>query len=154
MSQPQAANPLGTEKEGKLLLKFAVPSVISLVINSLYNMVDQIFIGQGVGYLGNGATNIIAPIMIISIAVSTLFGDGLAAFFSLHLGMGEGKRAAKGVGNAIVVSGAASLVLTVLTFVFLEPLCLVFGATENLLPYALGYGGIIVLGFPSPSWGR
>lgn len=148
MSQPQAANPLGTEKEGKLLLKFAVPSVISLVINSLYNMVDQIFIGQGVGYLGNGATNIIAPIMIISIAVSTLFGDGLAAFFSLHLGMGEGKRAAKGVGNAIVVSRAASLVLTVLTFVFLEPLCLVFGATENLLPYALGYGGIIVLGFP------
>ena len=118
MSQPQAANPLGTEKEGKLLLKFAVPSVISLVINSLYSMVDQIFIGQGVGYLGNGATNIIAPIMIISIAVSTLFGDGLAAFFSLHLGMGEGKRAAKGVGTAIVVSGAASLVLAVLTFVF------------------------------------
>ena len=90
MSQPQAANPLGTEKEGKLLLKFAVPSVISLVINSLYNMVDQIFIGQGVGYLGNGATNIIAPRMMISIAVSTLVGDGLAAFFSLHLGMGEG----------------------------------------------------------------
>ena len=62
-------------------------------------MVDQIFIGQGVGFLGNGATNIIAPIATITIAIATLFGDGLAAFFSLSLGKGEGEKAAKGLGN-------------------------------------------------------
>ena len=72
------ANPLGYEQIGKLLTRYAVPSIISLIINSLYNMVDQIFIGQGVGFLGNGATNIIALIATIAIAVSTLFGDGLA----------------------------------------------------------------------------
>ena len=81
-------NPLGYERVGKLLARYAIPSIISLIINSLYNMVDQIFIGQGVGFLGNGATNIIAPIATIAIAVSTLFGDGVAAYFSLHLGKG------------------------------------------------------------------
>ena len=80
------ANPLGYEKIGKLLTSYAIPSIIALMINSLYNMVDQIFIGQGVGFLGNGATNIIAPIATITIAIATLFGDGLAAFFSLALG--------------------------------------------------------------------
>lgn len=81
MTKPQmAANPLSYEPIGKLLTTYAVPSIISLIINSLYNMVDQIFIGQGVGFLGNGATNIIAPISTIAIAIATLFGDGLAAF--------------------------------------------------------------------------
>ena len=69
-----AANPLGYERIGKLLRSYAIPSIISLTINSLYNMVDQIFIGQGVGFLGNGATNIIAPITMIAIAIGSLFG--------------------------------------------------------------------------------
>lgn len=79
-----ATNPLGYERIGKLLRSYAIPSIISLIINSLYNMVDQIFIGQGVGFLGNGATNIIAQITMIAIAIGSLFGDGLAAFFSLN----------------------------------------------------------------------
>ncbi len=141
-------NPLGYERVGKLLARYAVPSIISLIINSLYNMVDQIFIGQGVGFLGNGATNIIAPISTIAIAVSTLFGDGAAAYFSLHLGKGEPEKAAKGVGNSLVSSAAISITFAVLAFVFLRPLCILFGATENILPYAIGYGRIIVIGFP------
>ena len=96
------ANPLGYEKIGKLLTSYAIPSIIALIINSLYNMVDQIFIGQGVGFLGNGATNIIAPIATITIAIATLFGDGLAAFFSLSLGKGEGEKAAKSLGTSIM----------------------------------------------------
>ena len=88
MNNVQTANPLGHERVGKLLARYAIPSIISLIINSLYNMVDQIFIGQGVGFLGNGATNIIAPIATIAITVAALFGDGLAAFFSLHMGRG------------------------------------------------------------------
>ncbi len=149
MSNTQTvANPLGYERIGKLLTRYAVPSIISLIINSLYNMVDQIFIGQGVGFLGNGATNIISPIATIAIAFSTLFGDGLAAFFSLNLGRGETDKAAKGVGNAVLASGVISILYTVLALLFLEPLCLLFGATENIMPYALGYGRIIVIGFP------
>lgn len=142
------ANPLGYERIGKLLTRYAVPSIISLIINSLYNMVDQIFIGQGVGFLGNGATNIIAPIATIAIAVSTLFGDGLAAFFSLNLGRGEAEKAAKGVGNAVISGAVISFLYTIFAIIFLKPLCLLFGATENILPYALGYGRIIVIGFP------
>ena len=149
MSNAQTnSNPLGHERIGKLLTRYAVPSIISLIINSLYNMVDQIFIGQGVGFLGNGATNIIAPIATIAIAVSTLFGDGLAAFFSLNLGRGEPEKAAKGVGNAVVSGAVISLLYTVIAIIFLKPLCILFGATENILPYALGYGRIIVIGFP------
>lgn len=148
MSNTQTtANPLGYEKIGKLLASYAIPSIIALIINSLYNMVDQIFIGQGVGFLGNGATNIIAPIATITIAIATLFGDGLAAFFSLSLGKGEGEKAAKGLGTSIVFGTIFGIIWTVLALVFLKPLCLIFGATENILPYALAYGRIIVLGF-------
>ena len=79
-------NILGTEKIGKLIKKFAVPSIISLVVNSLYNIVDQIFIGWGVGYLGNGATNIIFPLTVVCLAFALCFGDGASAYLSLKLG--------------------------------------------------------------------
>ena len=141
-------NPLGYERIGRLLASYAIPSIISLIINSLYNMVDQIFIGQGVGFLGNGATNIIAPIATIAIAVATLFGDGLAAFFSLNLGQGNADKAAKGVGTAVIASGIISVLYAVFAFIFLSPLCRIFGATDSLMPYAVGYGRIIVIGFP------
>ena len=75
-----------TERIGKLIVKFAIPCVISLVVNALYNIVDRIFIGWGVGYLGNGATNIVFPITIIALALAVLIGDGGAAFLSLKLG--------------------------------------------------------------------
>ena len=141
-------NPLGYERIGRLLASYAIPSIISLIINSLYNMVDQIFISQGVGFLGNGATNIIAPIATIAIAVATLFGDGLAAFFSLNLGQGNADKAAKGVGTAVIASGMISVLYAVFAFIFLSPLCRIFGATDSLMPYAVGYGRIIVIGFP------
>lgn len=147
-------NPLGYERIGRLLASYAIPSIISLIINSLYNMVDQIFIGQGVGFLGNGATNIIAPIATIAIAVATLFGDGLAAFFSLNLGQGNADKAAKGVGTAVIASGIISVLYAVFAFIFLSPLCRIFGATDNLLPYAVGYGRIIVIGFLLRLWQR
>ena len=79
-------NILGTEKIGKLLRKFSVPCIISLVVNSLYNIVDQIFIGWGVGYLGNGATNVVFPITVLCLAFALMFGDGSSAFLSLKLG--------------------------------------------------------------------
>lgn len=141
-------NPLGSEKVGVLLRKYAIPSIISLIINSLYNIVDQIFIGHGVGYLGNGATNIIAPIATIAIALSGLLGDGLAAVYSLSLGRKEPKKAAQAVGNMVVVASITGIAFGAFALVLIEPLCRLFGATDNILPYALRYGRIIAIGFP------
>lgn len=142
-------NPLGTERIGKLMVRFAVSSVISIVVNSLYNMVDQVFIGQSVGYLGNAATNVIRPMATILMALGLMFGDGAAAFMSLHLGKKEPDTAAKGIGSMVTLVIGTGIVLLILFKLFLTPLCRLFGVTDNVLPYALDYGNIIVLGFPS-----
>lgn len=139
-------NPLGTERIGRLILTFAVPSIISMVVNALYNIVDQIFIGQGVGYLGNGATNVIMPMTVIAIAMSLLIGDGAAAYLSLKLGEGDEKSAAKGVGCAISVMVIVGIFLCILFNVSLKPIGILFGATEDILPYAMDYGRIISYG--------
>lgn len=148
MNEQAAANPLGTERVGKLMVRYAIPSIISIVVNSLYNMVDQIFIGQGVGYLGNAATNVILPLTCILLALGMMIGDGAASYMSLNLGKGRSEDAAHGVGNAVTLTVGVSVVLLVLFEVFMEPLCHLFGATQGNLPYALEYGRIIVLGFP------
>ena len=148
MSQTgSATNPLGTEKISKLMVRFAVPSIIALVVNSLYNMVDQIFIGRGVGFIGNAATNVILPIMTVVMAVGLMIGDGCATFMSLNMGKGKADKAADGVGNAIVLAIGFGLVYTILCQIFLEPLCWMFGATSESISYCLGYGRPIVLGF-------
>ena len=139
---------LGSAPIGKLLRTFAIPSIISMVVSTLYNIVDQVFIGRGVGYLGNGATNVILPITVIALALGLMIGDGATAFFSLCLGQKELKNAAQCVGNAHTLTVIVSVVLTVASFVWLRPLCILFSATETIMPYALEYGSIIVLGFP------
>lgn len=139
---------LGTAPVGKLVMKYAVPSVISLLVNSLYNIVDQIFIGQGVGYLGNAATNIIFPIVVIAFAFALLIGDGAAAYLSLKLGQGQTGEARRGVGNALLLLIIFGVGFMLVGIFFLEPLVRVFGATENSMPYAMDYGRIIVMGLP------
>lgn len=141
-------SPFATEPIGRLIVKFAVPSVIALLVNSLYNIVDQIFIGWGVGYLGNGATNIVFPITIIALALSMMIGNGGAAYLSLKLGEGETETAKKGVGNAVTLVTMVSLLLTVVFLVWLDPILDLFGATDVLRPYALEYGFIIGIGLP------
>ena len=133
---------------GRLLAKFAIPGIISLVVNALYNIVDQIFIGQGVGYLGNGATTVVFPLTMIAISIALLLGDGGAAYLSLKLGEGSKPQARRGVGNSIVLLAGASIVLLVIFLVFMTPLLKLFGATENILPYAQDYGLIIINGLP------
>ena len=141
-------NILGTEKIGKLLAKFAIPGIISMVVNSLYNIVDQIFIGQGVGYLGNGATTVIFPMTTFAMAFSLLFGDGSAAFLSLKLGEKKEDEAARGTGAGIIGFLGIGIIITILYLIFLEPLCKLFGASEAILPYAKDYGRIITYGLP------
>ena len=101
---------LGTEKVGKLLRRFAVPCIFSLIISCLYNIVDQIFVGNGIGYLGNAATGVIFPITVVGWGLSLFFGDGAAAALSVSLGRGETENIHRRVGNAVLgsfLSGAA-----------------------------------------------
>lgn len=143
------ANPLGTEKTGRLVARYAVPSVISLVVNSLYNMVDQVFIGQGVGYMGNAATNVIMPMTLILMAVAMMFGNGASAYMSLQMGKGEPQKAARGVGNMVTLLMGSSILFLLLFELLLQPLCYLFGARGEVMGYASDYGRIIVLGFPA-----
>ena len=112
-------NILGKEKIGKLIRKFSIPCIISMLVNSLYNIVDQIFIGQGVGFLGNGATNVVFPLVMIGLAFSLMFGDGSSAYLSLKLGEKKKKEAEVGVGNGILISAIVSVLFCVLTLIIL-----------------------------------
>ena len=141
-------NILGKEKIGKLIRKFSIPCIISLLVNSLYNIVDQIFIGWGVGYLGNGATNVVFPLTMICLAFSLMFGDGASAYLSLKLGEKKKEEAGKGVANGIAMSVIIALIMCVITLGFLPQLLDVFGCTDNLREYALKYGYIIAIGLP------
>ena len=141
-------NILGTEKVGKLIRKFSIPCIISLLVNSLYNIVDQIFIGWGVGYLGNGATNVVFPLTMICLAFALMFGDGTSAYLSLKLGEKRKEEAEKGVANGILISVITAVVLCAVSLIFLPQLLNLFGCTDALRPYALKYGGIIAIGLP------
>ncbi|WP_024865759.1 MATE family efflux transporter [Butyrivibrio sp. FCS014] len=139
---------LAEEKIGKLLLKFSIPCIMSLLVSALYNIVDQIFIGRGIGYLGNGATNVVFPITIISLAVALMIGDGCAAFLSLCQGKKDLKSANKSVGNAVTLLVGMGLLMTVLFAVFKSRILYVFGATENNFAYASEYFNFIIIGIP------
>ena len=139
---------LGKEKISKLLLAFSIPCVISMLINSVYNIVDQIFIGQGVGTLGNAATNVIFPLVIIFNAVAGLIGNGAADNLSLKLGEGKKKEGAGIFASAVTMSILVSIVLSVIFYVFLPKLVYLFGCTQSVYQYALDYGKIIILGAP------
>lgn len=139
---------LGKEKISKLLLAFAIPCVISMLINSVYNIVDQIFIGKGVGTLGNAATNVIFPLVIIFNALAGLIGNGAAANLSLKLGENDKKSAAKSIGQAISMSVIISVLVSVIAYIFLPQLVYIFGCTDSVYNYAIDYGKIIILGAP------
>lgn len=141
-------NPLGFEPIGKLLMKFALPSVVSMVVNAIYNIVDQIFIGQGVGFLGNAATTIAFPIVTIILAISTLLGAGGSAFAALKMGEGDEEQAEHALGNAFSFGVLASLILAVCGLLFLDPLVKLFGASENTIGYAKQYTAFILPATP------
>ena len=141
-------NILGYEKIGKLIRKFSIPCIISLVVNSLYNIVDQIFIGWGVGYIGNGATNVVFPITMLCLAFALMFGDGSSAYLSLKLGEKNKKEASKGVLNGILISIIVSILLCVIIIGFLAQILNLFGCTDALREDAMGYGFFVALGLP------
>lgn len=133
---------------GTLMLKFSIPCILSLLVSSLYNIVDQIFIGWGVGYLGNGATNVVFPITVIALAFSLMIGDGCAAFLSICQGKKDAENAHKSVGNAISLLIISSIIIVILFAVFRDNILAMFGATENNLSYAVDYFNILIIGIP------
>ena len=139
---------LGKDSINQLLLSFAIPCVISMLINSIYNIVDQIFIGKGVGTVGNAATNVIFPLVLIFGAVASLIGNGTSANLSLRLGEGKKDEAVRMLGSSITVSVIVAIVIGILSYVCLPTLLHVFGSTETVYPYALSYGKIIAIGAP------
>ena len=141
-------NPLGYEKISKLLKNFAVPSIVASLVGSIYNIVDQIFIGQGVGYLGNAATNVAYPFSTICLAIALLVGIGSASRVSLCLGRKEPKAAAKAAGNGIVLMGIFGIIYLLVGETFLSLLLKAFGATTDVFPYAKQYASITLIGMP------
>lgn len=141
-------NPLATLPLGSLITKFAIPSIIAMLVTGLYNIVDQIFIGNYVGELGNAATNIAFPLSTMCTAVSLLLGIGGAAAFNLKMGAGEHENAGKYIGNSISVALITGLVLFAIAQLFLNPMLLFFGSSDSILPYAAEYTRITSIGFP------
>lgn len=143
-----AENPLQYEKISKLLKGFAIPSIMAALVGSLYNIVDQIFIGQGVGYLGNAATNVSYPFSTICLAIALLIGIGSASRFSLYLGKKEPELAATAAGNGIILMVIFGVAYFVIGESLLNQLLKLFGATKEVFPYAKQYAGVTLVGMP------
>lgn len=152
-SDNRQRNPLAQDSIGSLLWKFSVPSIIAMLVSSLYNIVDQFFIGRSVGELGNAATNISFPLSISCIAIALLFGIGGASAFNISTGQGEQdpeekQQAVFYLGNAATLLFGCGLLLCLITQLFLEPMLRFFGSPDNVLGYAKTYTRIVSFGFP------
>lgn len=145
---------LGTAPLGKLMVKFALPCTISLLVGALYNIVDQIFIGWGVGYLGNGATNVVFPLTVLALGLAVMIGDGACSYVSICFGKGQAENANRAVGSAVTLSVLVGLVVAVLYGVFQTPILAMFGATEANFAYAKEYFTYITVGIPIYVFGQ
>lgn len=141
-------NPLGSEPVSSLLRRFAIPSVIAMLVSALYNMVDQLFIGHSIGVLGNAATNVAFPLSMVCTSIGLLCGIGGAANFNLCMGRKDPEHAKSYVGNAISMLAILGVILCVAVQLFLRPMMLLFGATPDVIDYACTYTRITSIGFP------
>lgn len=137
---------LGEENIGKLLMKFSVPAIVGMLVNGLYNVVDRIFIGQGIGKLALSGVTVTFPISLIIMAFAMLVGIGSAALISIKLGQQKKEEAEHILGNAFTLIIITSLIVTALGLIFLEPMLTKFGASKEALPYAKDYIRIILIG--------
>lgn len=147
---------LGQAKISKLLLKFAIPCILSLLISALYNIVDQIFIGNSpeLGYYGNAATSVVFPLTVIAMAFTFAIGDGAAAFLSICQGRKDSRNAHKAVGNSLLINLILSAIFMVVCFVFMDPLLRIFGASDSTINLAHDYFVIILAFIPAFTTGN
>lgn len=149
---------LGTESIRRLMGKYAVPCIISLLVGALYNIVDQIFIANAhyLGSYGNAANTVVFPLTVVALAIAVMIGDGCCAFVSISLGKGEMTHARKSVGNAVIMIIAGSLLLTAVYLIFQAQIIAMFGGTVNkeTYIYAKEYFYYISLGIPFYMFGQ
>ncbi|MDL2310660.1 MATE family efflux transporter [Peptostreptococcaceae bacterium OttesenSCG-928-C18] len=138
---------LGTDPIKKLLLKFSIPAIVGMLVNALYNVVDKIFLGQ-VSSLAIGGVHLTYPLSLIIMAFAMLVGMGGNSLSSIRLGQGKRKEAEKILGNSFILLILVSLTLSVILFLFLKPILILLGGTKILMPYALDYMYIIIIGIP------
>ncbi len=158
MNATEANTFLKTEKIGKLMRKYAVPCVVSLLVAALYNIVDQIFIANAsyLGSYGNAANTVVFPLTVVALAIAVMIGDGCCAFVSISLGAKETEKAHRSVGNAIVLSIAASILLTAVYLIFMNPILTAFGGTVNdeTFHHSQEYFFYISIGIPFYMFGQ
>lgn len=147
-TQNTTDNPLATGNINQLMIKFAVPSIIAMMVSAVYNIADQLFIGNAVGTLGNAATNIAFPLSMMCTAIALMFGIGGASSFNLHMGAGESQKAPYFLGNSITMLLGLGAILFIGTELFLDPMLKGFGSPDNILPLAKQYVSITAIGFP------
>ena len=149
MNTAAEVSSFGTEKLSKLMLKFSTPCVLSLLVSALYNIVDQIFIGNSeLSTLGNAATGVVFPFFIIAQAFAWCFGDGCAAYLNICLGKKDMQSADKAIGTGVTVTLLTSLLLIAVGYPLKAPLLTLFGASENSLGMAIEYLDVILAFFP------
>jgi len=143
-----ADNPLGTERIGRLMLRFAIPAIVSMLVNALYNLIDQVLIGFTVGMLGIAATNIAFPLTTISTATALLLGIGGASNYNLRLGEGDIEASKRVAGNTLSYLAIAGTAIGAVVLIFTNSLVTAFGSTETVKPLAMSYTFIIAIGVP------
>lgn len=144
----QMTNPLGTDRISTLVARFAVPSIIATLVSAVYNIADQLFIGNAVGTLGNAATNVAFPLSMLCASLALLFGIGGASSFNLHMGAGRKEEAPYYIGNSITMLLSLGFLLLLITELFLNPLLVFFGSPADVLPLAEQYVRVTAVGFP------
>lgn len=131
-----------------LIRKFAFPAILSSLVGSIYNIADQIFVGQKLGTAGNAATNVAFPLVLLMVTFSMMIGSGGASKFSLHQGAGETQDAGKTIGNSVIALAASGILLMLSTLIFLRPMMVLFGAKGETLELAAAYTQITAIGMP------
>ncbi|NBH14296.1 MATE family efflux transporter [Lachnospiraceae bacterium] len=144
----QAKNPLETETIGKLMLKYSLPAIAGSLVNSVYNIVDQIFVGNKIGEMGNAATNVAFPLVMIITTLAMTFGAGSSAAFSIYLGQKEEKRAKSVVGSGMTLMIICGIFIALISQLFLQQILTAFGGRAQTLEYAVEYTRILAFGFP------
>lgn len=158
MSETKVNDYLEKERLGKLMIRYAIPCVISMLVAALYNIVDQIFIANAdyLGSYGNAANTVVFPMTIVAIALAVMIGDGCCTFVSIHLGSGNPEKSRQGIGSSVITVIAVSLILTIIYLVFQEHILTAFGARVNNETYRLSkeYFFWITLGIPFYMFGQ
>ena len=148
--KPDAANRLGTEPISRLLVRFSLPAVTGMLVNALYNVVDRIYVGQGVDVIALGGISLVMPLMTISMALAMLFGIGSANMISMRLGQGRREDAQKALNHCLIMLALIGVTVMIIGYIFLEPILSLLGAQEDsaAINYARSYYRIILYGSP------